>query len=129
LGRSGISELISYNEYGEFLDEVLKLDQNIRLTAIHDGQFKAKYQKGVDWYFNREEIKSSLIEAQNRWDLRKKMSFKIGAPKFAMAQYGKVIRITIPLGNEGVILVTTELDVDVNKLVEEIIEIRTKFFS
>ena len=57
------------------------------------------------------------------------MSFKIGAPRFAMAQYGKVIRITIPLGNEGVILVTTELDVDVNKIVEEIIEIRTKFFS
>jgi len=46
-----------------------------------------------------------------------------------MAQYGKVIRITIPLGNGGVILVTTELDVDVNKIVEEIIEIRTKFFS
>ena len=124
-----MSELISYNECGEFLDEVLKVDQNIRLTAIHDGQFKAKYQKGIEGYFDKEEIKSSLIEAQNRWDLRKKKSFKIGAPKFAMAQYGKIIRITIPLGNEGVILVTTELGVDVNKLVEEIIEIRTKFFS
>ncbi len=124
-----MSELINYNEYGEFFDEVLKLDQNIRLTAIHDGRFKAKYQNGIDGYFDREEIKSSLIEAQNRWDLRKKMSFKIGAPKFAMAQYGKIIRITIPLGNEGVILVTTELGMDVNKLVEEIIEIRTKFFS
>ncbi len=124
-----MSELISYNECGEFLDEVLKVDQNIRLTAIHDGQFRAKYQKGIDGYFDKEEIKLSLIEAQNRWDLRKKMSFKIGEPKFAMAQYDKVIRITIPLGNEGVILVTTELDVDVNKLVEEIIEIRTKFFS
>ena len=124
-----MSELISYNECGEFLDEVLKVDQNIRLTAIHDGQFRAKYQKGIDGYFDRDEIKLSLIEAQKRWDLRKKVSFKIGEPKFAMAQYDKVIRITIPLGNEGVILVTTELDVDVNKLVEEIIEIRTKFFS
>ncbi len=124
-----MSELISYNKCGEFLDEVLKLDQNIRLTAIHDGRFKAKYQSGIDGYFEKKEIKSSLIEAQRRWDSRKKMSFKIGAPKFAMAQYGKVIRITIPLGTEGVILVTTELDVDVNKLVEEIIEIRTKFFS
>ena len=124
-----MSELINYNEYGEFFDEVLKLDQNIRLTAIHDGRFKAKYQNGIDGYFDKEEIKSSLIEAQNRWDLRKKMSFKIGEPKFAMAQYGRVNRITISCGNEGVILVTTELGMDVNKLVEEIIEIRTKFFS
>ena len=46
-----------------------------------------------------------------------------------MAQYGKVNRITIPLGQEGVILVTTELDVDVKKLVDSIIEIRTRFFG
>ena len=57
------------------------------------------------------------------------MSFKIGSPKFAMAQYGKVNRITIPLGQEGVILVTTELAVDVKKLVDSIIEIRTRFFG
>ena len=104
----------------------MKLDPNIRLVAIYDGRFKAKYQKGIEGYFQKEEIKSSLIEAQGRWDSRNKMSFKIGAPKFAMAQYGKINRITIPLGNEGVILVTTELDVDVNKLVDEIIEIRTR---
>ena len=46
-----------------------------------------------------------------------------------MAQYDKIIRITIPLDSEGIILVTTELDVDVNKLVEKIIEVRTRFFS
>ena len=125
----GISELINYQRYTEFFDEVLQLDQNIRLTAIHDGRFKAKYQNGVDGYFEEEEIKSSLIEAQNRRDFRKKLSFKIGAPKFAMAQYGKVNRITIPLGQEGVILLTTELDVNVKKLVDSVIEIRTKFFG
>ena len=57
------------------------------------------------------------------------MSFKIGEPKFAMAQYGKVVRITISCGDRGVILVTTELDVDVNELVDRIIEIRTRFFG
>ncbi len=121
------SEIVSPVEYGKFFDKVLKLDQNIRLTAIHDGQFKAKYQNGVDRYFKEEEIKSLLNEAQDRWDFRKKSSFKIGSPKFAMAQYGKVNRITIPLGKEGVILVTAELAVDVKKLVDLIIEIRNSF--
>ena len=73
----------------------------------------------------RESVKNyNLSEAQKRWDYRKKLSFKIGEPRYAMAGYGKVNRITFPLGDEAVILVTTELDVYVNKLVDEIIEIR-----
>jgi hypothetical protein len=124
-----MSELVSYSEYGEFFDQVLGLDKNIRFVAIHDGQFKAKYRTETVGYFEDEEIKSSLSEAQNRWDSRKKLSFKIGEPKFAMAQYGKINRVTIPLGSEGVILVTTELGVDMDKLVDGIIEARSKFFS
>ena len=124
-----MSELISYDKHGKFFDEVLRLDHNIRFVAIHDGQFKAKYRTETVGYFEDEEIKSSLSEAQNRWDSRKKLSFKIGDPKFAMAQYGKINRITIPLGNEGVILVTTELGVDIDKLVDGIIDARSKFLS
>ena len=124
-----MSELVNYSEYGEFFNQVLGLDQNIRFVAIHDGQFKAKYRTETVGYFEDGEIKASLSEAQNRWDSRKKLSFKIGEPKFAMAQYGKINRITIPLGNEGVILVTTELGVDINKLVNGIIDARSKFLS
>jgi peroxiredoxin len=65
-----------------------------------------------------------LSEAQKRWAFRKKLSFKIGEPKFAMAEYAKVNRITFPLDNDGIILVTTELGVDVSKLVDKVIEIR-----
>ena len=91
--------------------------------AIYDGQLSAKFKEGIQKFFTDEEIKSSLSEAQNRWASRKKMSFKLGEPKFAMAQYGKVNRITFPLGIEGVILVTTELDVNLNRLVDGILEI------
>lgn len=124
-----ISELISYNTYGGFFDVVLNLDQKIRCVAIHDGRFKAKYKKGVLGYFKDEEIQRSLFEAQHRWDSRKKLSFKIGEPKFAMAQYGKINRITIPLGIDGIILVTTELDVDLESLVDGIVEARSRFFE
>jgi len=124
-----VSELVGKIDYGKFFDEVLALDDHIRLAAIFDSKFHAKFRNGIEGYFKEKEIKSSLSEAQNRWTFRKKMSFKIGEPKFAMAQYGKVNRITIPLDNDGVILVTSELDVDINKLVEGIIEIRTRFFD
>ena len=71
---------------------------------------------------------SLLVEAQNRWDFRKKMSFKIGEPKFAMTQYGKINQITIPL-DDGVILLTTELDVDINELADKVIETRIRFLD
>jgi hypothetical protein len=119
-----MAEKVSPVEYGKFFDKVLKLDENIRFVAVYDGQLSAKFKEGIQKFFTDEEIKSSLSEAQNRWSFRKKMSFKIGEPKFAMAEYAKVNRITFPLGNEAVILVTTELGVDVSKLVDKVIEIR-----
>ena len=119
-----MSELVNKNDYAKFLDQVLNLDQKIRYVAIYDGKIHAKFQDGVQGYFKQEEIESSLSEAQKRWDYRKKLSFKIGEPRYAMAGYGKVNRITFPLGDDAVILVTTELDVYVNKLVDEVIEIR-----
>jgi len=85
-------------------------------------------RNGVQRHFEDEEIKSLLVEAQNRWDFRKKMSFKIGEPKFAMAQYGKINQITIPL-DDGVILLTTELDVDINELADKVIETRIRFLD
>ena len=119
-----MSALISHSDCEKFFDKVLKLDKNIRFAAIYDGEYHAKLRDGIQRFFTDEEIKSSLTEAQNRWSFRKKMSFKIGEPKFAMAEYAKVNRITFPLGNEAVILVTTELGVDVSKLVDKVIEIR-----
>ena len=124
-----MSELIGHIEYGKFFDQVIKLDQNVRFVAVYDGQFHAKFRNGIHGYFQEEEIKESLSKAQKRWDSRKKMSLKIGEPKFAMAQYDKVSRITISLDNYGIILVTTEIDVDVNKLVDGIIDIRARFFE
>jgi len=46
-----------------------------------------------------------------------------------MAQYGKVNRITIPLEDDGVILLTTELDVDINELTNKVIETRIRFLD
>ena len=124
-----MSKLVSDIDYTKFFDRVMKLDPNIRLVATYDGQFRAKLREGIRRNFEDAEIKSSLVEAQNRLLFRKKMSFKIGEPKFAMAQYGKVNRITIPLKDDGVILLTTELDVDIKELVDKVIETRIRFFD
>jgi hypothetical protein len=124
-----MSKLVSDVDYGKFFDNVMNLDSNIRLVAVYDGRFKAKLRNGTRRNFEDEEIKSSMIEAQNRWIFRKKMGFKTVEPKFAMAQYDKTNRITIPLDDDGVILLTTELDVDINELTDKVIETRIRFLD
>jgi len=124
-----MSKLVSNLDYGQFFDRVMKLDPNIRLVAAYDGQFRAKLREGIQRNLSDEEIKSSMIDAQNRWILRKNMSFKIGEPKFAMAQYGRVNRITIPLDDDRVILLTTDLGVDINELADKVIETHIRFLD
>ncbi len=119
-----MSELISHSDCETFFNDVLKLDEKIRYVAIYDGQYHAKFRDGILGYFKEQEIKSSLSEAQKRWAFRKKLSLQIGEPKFAMAQYAKVNRVTFSLGNEAIILVTTELGIDISNLVDRVLELR-----
>ena len=56
-----------------------------------------------------------------------KTSEKIGKPIFALAKYEKIYRITIPIGGAGLILISTELDVDVNGIVDKILKIKENY--
>jgi len=112
-----------------FFEEVLKLDQNIRFVAIQDGCFKAQNRTGTLDRVSEEEIESSLFESLNFQETRRKTSFKTDAPKFMMSQYDEINRLMIPFGSECVVIVTTELDIFVDKLVDDIVEICTGFLS
>jgi len=82
----------------QFCNEILKIDDKIIFTAIYDeGEFYHKVREGLTPYLTTEETKNSLAQAEYRWASRKKVAPKIGDPVYAMAKYGKVYRITIPV--------------------------------
>jgi len=114
----------------QFCNEILKIDDKIRFTAIYDeGEFHRKIRKGLESYLKPVETENSLAEAVNRWHSRQKNAPKIGDPIYAMAKYGKVFRINIPAGIAGVIIVTTELTINVDEIVEKIRELRDKHYQ
>ena len=114
----------------QFCNEILKIDDKIRFTAVYDeGEFYHKMREGLDSYQTPEETENSLAQAVYRWHSRKKDAPKIGQPIYAMAKYGKVYRIIIPAGIAGVIIVTTELTVNVEEIVENIREIRDRHYQ
>jgi len=111
--------------YEKICDQILEFNEKIRYAAVYDyGELVDKIRPGVISHLTREETETSLSQAIYRWSTRKKTANKIGAPIYALAKYEKIYRITIPIGGAGLILITTELNVNVNEIVDKALEIR-----
>jgi len=113
----------------QFCNEILKIDDKIRFAAIYDeGEFHHKIREGIVSYLTLGETKNSLAQAVLRWVSRKKDGLKIGEPVYSMTKYGKANRITMPIGNTGLIIVTTELTVNPDEIAEKIGELRDDIY-
>jgi hypothetical protein len=112
-------------DYSRLCKNIFDLDQRIRFAAICDRTGEIKYggqREGVRSYLSLEQTKESVQQAWNRWKLRDAMESTIGKGKFAMAEYEKVRRFTIPVDNEHLLLVSTEVGADLN-IIYKILEL------
>src|SRR5919112_6248226 len=109
-------------DYGSLCKDILDLDQNIRFAGVSDETGEIRYggqRQGVSNLLSSEETKRSNLQALARWALRNALSPKVGKGRYAMAEYEKVKRITIPLkDNSFLILVTTEVNADHSRTIE-----------
>jgi len=117
-------------DYEKFCEEVFKLDDKIRYVGIFNGHFSLiKMREELQNLLTDEETRDSLIDTYTRWKTRKGLEKKLGKALYAMAEYEKVKRITIPLNDEGLILVSMESSTFHEIITKEIIEIRDKYLS
>jgi len=115
-------------EYEKICDEILECDKKIRYVGTYDyGELYDKMRPGLKSHLSKEETELSLSQAIYRWSTRKKTAEKIGKPEFALAKYEKIYRVTIPIEGAGLILITTELDVNVIEIVDKILKIKNKY--
>ena len=106
----------------------MAIDKKIRYVGVYDyGELYEATRPGVKSYLTKEETETSLSQAVYRWSTRKKTSAKIGKPVYAMAKYEKIYRITIPIGGAGLILISTEIDIDVVSILEKLSEYSKKY--
>ena len=105
---------------------ILDMDTKIRFAGICDESGEIKYggqREGLENVLKNEETRRSNLQALARWGLRNSLSPKIGKGKYAMAEYEKIKRITIPLEDEHLLLVTTEVEADHAKIINNIIKL------
>lgn len=101
----------------------MNIDTKIRLVTICDINGKVMFsdhRQGVKNLLSTEESKESLELAINSWKIRSKLAPKIGKGKYVLAEYEKIKRITMPLGDNHLLYVTTEPEADHQNIINRI---------
>jgi hypothetical protein len=108
----------------------MNLDQNIRLVTICDSNGKimfSDHRPGVINLLSPEESKKSLEMAVNAWKTRTELAGKIGKGKYVLAEYEKIKRITMPLGNDHLLYITAEVEADHSKVLDGVKKLESEF--
>src|ERR671927_1972985 len=106
-------------DYKRIYNDIMNMDPKVRLVTIcdNDGNIMCSvHREGVKNLLTPEESKKSLELAVNSWKTRSSLAPKIGKGKYVLAEYEKIKRITMPLGDEHLIYITTEPEADHSKI-------------
>ena len=93
------------------VEKILALDENIRFAAISDldgNLIVSKSQEGVDLYLSPESTKDTLHHAASAWKSRMKHVNEIGRGLYTIAVYEKLRRVTMPIADDRILLVTID---------------------
>jgi hypothetical protein len=111
-------------DYKRIYEDIMNTDPKIRLVTICDSNGKimhSEHREGVQNLLSPEESKKSLELAVNSWKTRTTLAPKIGKGIYVLAQYEKLKRITMLLGDEQHLLyITTEPEADHSKIIERV---------
>ena len=93
------------------LNTILDSDTNIRFLLVSDmygNIVNSSHREGEKNFLSEDETKQSLVNSAESWRTRKDHSAKIGKGKYAFVEYEKICRITMPLDDDRLLLVTTD---------------------
>ncbi len=116
-------------DYENFCSQILKTDPKIRFASVYD-EWANRVGGGM-----REGVKSLLSEHMEKellnlsiitWKARKATAKMLGKTKYTLAEYDTIKRFSFYLGDDHLLLVSTEKDSDTNVVVDEIIELYYK---
>ncbi|MGE0243730.1 MAG: hypothetical protein AB7F53_07940 [Nitrososphaeraceae archaeon] len=109
-------------------NQILNLDPTIRFVTIidiNDNSFLfSQHRTGVKNLLTKEENVQSLQFTLSAWKIRNTLKKQIGKGKFVLAEYEKIKRISMPLDDNYLLYITTEVRCDSLNLIEKIKKLR-----
>ena len=110
-------------DYKKIYEDIMNFDPKIRLVTICNLEGKimhSGHRQGVTNLLTPEESKKSLDLAINAWKVRSELVPKIGKGRYVLAEYEKIKRITMPLEDEHVLYITTEVEADDRGIIDRV---------
>ena len=117
-------------DYGKLCSELLESNEKIRYVGVYNsfsGDVYEKMQNGITRHFDKDQTKKSMTQAIMRWKTRKQFSAEIGEPQYAMTQYEKVNRVTMACGKDGLLMFSTEMNVHLCDIIDDVILLVKKY--
>ncbi len=104
----------------------MKMDSTIRYAAIQNDRGErifGGFRDGIQPILSDEELKMMHYYASQRWQTRQNIEHKIGPAKYAMAEYDKLKRITFPLNEKYLLMLTTEINSNHTNVINKVLEL------
>lgn len=115
-------------EYKKIHDEIMNFDPKIRMVTICDLDGKimhSEHRQGITNLLTPDESKRSLELAIKAWKTRSEIASKIGRGKYVLAEYEKIKRITMPLDDNHLLYITTEVEADHSRIIDGVRGLKT----
>ncbi len=116
-------------EYENFCSQILKADPKIRFATVYDqwakpvgGGMRNGMKSLLSDHMEKELLNLSIIT----WKARKDTAKMLGKTKYTLAEYEKIKRFSFYLGDDHLLLVSTEKDSNTDALVEQVINLYYK---
>ncbi len=99
------------DDEGKLCSMIMEANQYARFAAVCDREGKIlcnSRRNNVDHLLTQEETNESLKRAVDSWHSRDDLTEKLGGGRYAVVGYDNLTRITVPLKNDHLLLVTVE---------------------
>jgi len=113
-------------DFDKLLTNVMGIDSTIRYAAIQNSDGKkitGGFRENISPILNDDELKMMHYYASQRWQTRKNIEHKIGKTKYAMAEYDKLKRISFPINDKYLLMLTTEINTDHTRVINKVLEL------
>ncbi|MBT5200757.1 MAG: hypothetical protein HOK63_07090 [Thaumarchaeota archaeon] len=113
-------------DYEKFCSQILDADPKIRFATVYDewasragGGMRNGVVNQLSEHAENELVNISILD----WKARKDMSKWLGLAKYTLVEYDKVKRFSFYLGDDHLLLVSTEKDTNTDSIVEQVIKL------
>ena len=108
---------------------ILGLEPQIRAVLVYhfNGELLGGGMRdGVKSYLPPEEITKSTLNTILRWKTREFIYPFLGNGRYSITEYGKIKRITFPLNESVLLIVSTEVEINHDVIINKILQLIDK---